>query len=209
VDEISRYFIDTDDMATYSDEYKWKLHINIMRYVVAAHCYKGVVTTIGPDYDGVALWMPPGINMDDTLTLLRSGMWRLYYQLSSEGRTRFFNEFMPLLHDTKQDILGHRDDDSYYLVYLGTKPSARGKGYAKKLIQHMTSVADQEGCATYLESSASSNVAYYQKFGFVEKKVIECTRGPKKLPLHIMVREPQIVKLGRKDEEASVPIKAV
>lgn len=82
--------------------------------------------------------MPPGKNMDDLWTILRSGMWRLWYKLSSEGKTRFYNEFLPLLHHTKHDVMGDRDDDSYYLVYLGSKPSARGKGYAKKLIEHMT-----------------------------------------------------------------------
>ena len=56
VDEIARYFIDTDDMADYSDEYKWELHCNIMRYMTAAHCYKGIVTAAGPNYDAVALW---------------------------------------------------------------------------------------------------------------------------------------------------------
>ena len=56
VDEVARYFIDTDDMASYSEEYKWKLHCDILRYITAAHCYKGIVTTIGPDYDAVALW---------------------------------------------------------------------------------------------------------------------------------------------------------
>jgi ribosomal protein S18 acetylase RimI-like enzyme len=76
--------------------------------------------------------------MDDWWTILRSGMWRLYYKLSSEGRKRFYKEFLPLLHHTKEDILGARDSDSYYLVYLGSKPSARGKGYAKKLVEHMT-----------------------------------------------------------------------
>lgn len=55
-DEVARYFIDTDDMASYSAEYKWKLHVDILRYVTAAHCYKGIVTTIGPNYDAVALW---------------------------------------------------------------------------------------------------------------------------------------------------------
>jgi GNAT superfamily N-acetyltransferase len=163
IDEVARYFIDTDDMAAYSEEYKWKMHCDILRYVTAAHCYKGIVTTIGPDYDAVALWwvisphtfishvnyekkrgvddryrMPPGKNMDDIWTILRSGMWRLWYKLSSEGKTRFYNEFLPLLHHTKHDVMGARDDDSYYLVYLGSKPSARGKGYAKKLIEHMT-----------------------------------------------------------------------
>jgi hypothetical protein len=82
--------------------------------------------------------MPPGKNMDDWWTILRSGMWRLLYKLSSEGKTRFYQEFLPLLHDTKHQVMGARDDDSYYLVYLGSKKSARGKGYAKKLIEHMT-----------------------------------------------------------------------
>jgi GNAT superfamily N-acetyltransferase len=81
--------------------------------------------------------MPPGKNMDDFWTILRSGMWRLWYKLSREGKTRFYDEFLPLLHHAKHDVMGERDNDSYYLVYLGSKPSARGKGYAKKLIEHM------------------------------------------------------------------------
>jgi ribosomal protein S18 acetylase RimI-like enzyme len=80
--------------------------------------------------------MPPGKNMDDILTILRSGLWRLYYKLSREGKRRFYSEFLPLLHKTKHEVMGDRDDQSYYLVYLGTKPSARGKGYARKLIEH-------------------------------------------------------------------------
>ncbi len=76
--------------------------------------------------------------MDDWWTILRSGMWRLFYKLSREGKARFYAEFLPLLHDTKAEVLGERDDNSYYLVYLGTKASARGKGYGRKLIEHGT-----------------------------------------------------------------------
>ncbi|KAH7411031.1 hypothetical protein BKA64DRAFT_371994 [Cadophora sp. MPI-SDFR-AT-0126] len=191
VDEVARYFIDTDDMATYSEEYKYKMHCDILRYITAAHCYKGIVTTIGPNYDAVALWMPPGKNMDDLWTILRSGMWRLWYKLSSEGKKRFYNEFLPLLHDTKHSVMGDRDDDSYYLVYLGSKPSARGKGYARKLIEHMTATADLEGRATYLESSAMNNLPYYIKYGFEHITDIELKRGAEPIKLHIMVREPQ------------------
>jgi len=191
VDEVARYFIDTPDMEGYSEEYKHKLHCSILRYVTAAHCYNGIVTTIGPDYDAVALWMPPGKNMDDIWTILRSGMWRLWYKLSSEGKKRFYNEFLPLLHETKHKVMGSRDDDSYYLVYLGSKPSARGKGYARKLIEHMTERADAEGRATYLESSAESNLGYYVKYGFEQKCDIQLERGEEPVKLHIMVREPQ------------------
>ena len=146
--------------------------------------------------------------MDDLWTIIRSGMWRLWYKLSSEGKTRFYNEFLPLLHDTKHEVMGERDNDSYYLVYLGSKPSARGKGYARKLIEHMTAKADLEGRATYLESSAETNIGYYKKHHFSEKKVIALERGPKPVKMHIMVREPQSVAESSKVKE-TVKIRAL
>ena len=82
--------------------------------------------------------MPPGENMDHWSTVFRSGMWRLRYQLSPSGRKRFFNEFLPLLHTTKHDVLQGSDDNSWYLVYIGTKPEARGRGYARALIEMVT-----------------------------------------------------------------------
>ncbi|TAQ83132.1 hypothetical protein B7494_g8545 [Chlorociboria aeruginascens] len=200
-DEVAKYFIDTEDLASYSEEYKWKLHCDIIRYITAAHCYNGIVTAIGPDYDGVALWMPPGKNMDDWWTILRSGMWRLNYKLSSEGRARFYNEFLPLLHNVKRDTMGDRDDDSYYLVYIGCKPSARGKGYARKLIEHMTSKADAENRATYLESSADRNVPIYTRLGFEFKRDVHLVRAEPQVKLSIMVREPKPVAKGRLSKE--------
>jgi len=107
------------------------------------------------------------------------------------------------------DVLGHRENDTYYLVYLGSKPSARGKGYAKKLIEHMTTQADLEGRATYLESSAEVNITYYKRHHFVEKTVIALERGPKPIKMHIMVREPQSVAECSKLKEQTVKIRAI
>lgn len=64
-------------------------------------------------------------------------MLKLYFQLPSEGRKRYYKEMLPLLHKTKAEVLGARDAESYYLVYIGTKPNVRGRGYATKLIRHM------------------------------------------------------------------------
>ena len=55
VDNVARYFIDTPD-SKLSEEKKWQLHVKNLEYVVAAHCYSGMVTTIGPNHDAVALW---------------------------------------------------------------------------------------------------------------------------------------------------------
>lgn len=55
-DDVARYFIDTPDRSHWSEADKWQLHLTIMEYVVLAHCLKGLVTTIGPNYACVALW---------------------------------------------------------------------------------------------------------------------------------------------------------
>ena len=82
--------------------------------------------------------MPPNKNMDDFCTMLWSGMFGLNWKLPKEGKKRFFDEFLPLLHDTKHHVLGKHDANSWYLVYIGTKPGSRGKGYAKCLIDYTT-----------------------------------------------------------------------
>jgi hypothetical protein len=55
-DEVAMYFIETDEAKHWTREEKWELHLSIMEYIVHAHILKGLVTTIGPNYDGVALW---------------------------------------------------------------------------------------------------------------------------------------------------------
>lgn len=99
--------------------------------------------------------MPPGCNMDDTLTCFRSGMWRLQYgcKLSAEGHKRYFSEFVPLLHDTKHEVLGSREDDSWYLVYIGTKPESRGKGFARSLIESISQKVNTNTTILFLASS--------------------------------------------------------
>lgn len=193
-DDVARYFLDTDDMGNYSEEIKWKLHCYIIRCMTAAHIYKGVVTTIGKNYDAVALWMPPGGDMDDWITFFRAGIWKLHWKLSSEGKKRFFKEFLPILSSTMHNVMkkrGEAIDDCYYLVYLGTKPGSRGKGYGRKLIEHMTVLADREMKCTYLESSAAANLSFYTKLGFVEEADIVLNRGPTPVVLGVMVRPPK------------------
>jgi GNAT superfamily N-acetyltransferase len=140
--------------------------------------------------------MPPKSVDNGWLTMFRSGMWRLLYKLSSEAQRRYYQELLPLLHDTKAEVMGPRDDDCYYLVYIGTKPSGQRRGYARKLIEHMAARADGEGRAMYLESSSEKNNAYYAKFGFVVVKDVSmgspsAETGTTPVRMSIMVREPQ------------------
>ncbi|KAF9739373.1 hypothetical protein PMIN03_001797 [Paraphaeosphaeria minitans] len=209
-DEVVRYPVDTPDRVHWTKQEKWDLHVEMLEYVTYAHILKGLVTTVG-DFEAVALWhvtpyptpflslathtvaytrrMPPGSNMDDHLTMFKSGMWRLNYRLSAEGKRRFYNEFLPLLHDTKLGTLGGRDADSWYLVYIGTSLRGRGKGNASKLIRHVTSQADRDGVPVYLESSNEKNPPIYRRFGFETVRTVYLHRAEKNVELDIMVRE--------------------
>ena len=55
-DDVSMYFIETDDTKKWSEKKKWDRHLGIMKCLVDAHCIKGLVTTVGPNYGCVALW---------------------------------------------------------------------------------------------------------------------------------------------------------
>lgn len=169
------------------------LDLKIFEYIIYAHLLKGLVLTIG-DFEGIACWMPPNQNMDDWMTILKSGMWRLYYQLGKESKKRYFEEFLPKLHDAKAEVMGDRDETSWYLIYIGTLPSARGKGYSRKLIEYVTDLADKSNQACYLESSTKYNIPIYNRFGFVEKTTVTLDRSKEPVTLHCMIREPKIIK---------------
>uniref|UniRef100_A0A060TDB2 ARAD1D42020p n=1 Tax=Blastobotrys adeninivorans TaxID=409370 RepID=A0A060TDB2_BLAAD len=185
-DPVSKYFSWCDG---FSEEKAKQLDQLIYESIVYSHLLNGLVLVAG-DFDGIACWMPPGKNMDDWWTILRSGAWRLNFKLGKEGKTRYFTEFLPLLHDTKHEVLGEFDDKSWYLVYVGCRASARGKGYGSALIRYVTDMADQEGLPCYLEATGAANSGLYKKLGFDHRKTIELKRAAEPIPLGIMVREP-------------------
>jgi hypothetical protein len=55
-DHTTDYFVNTPDRADWTEKQKWDLHVNMMEYITYAHCLKGLVTTVGPNYGAVALW---------------------------------------------------------------------------------------------------------------------------------------------------------
>ena len=40
--------------------------------------------------------------------------------------------------NVRSEVLGEREAVSWYLVYLGTRPESRGRGYARKLVEYVT-----------------------------------------------------------------------
>lgn len=204
-DQVSKYFSWCDGFAEKTAK---ELDQLIYESIVYSHLLNGIVLVAG-DFEGISCWMPPGQNMDDWWTLLRSGAWKLNFKLGKEGKARYFKEFLPLLHDTKAECMKERDNESWYLVYVGTVPSARGKGYGKQLIKYVTEIADKEGRASYLEATSPSNAGLYKKLGFELAKTIYLRRAENPIPLDIMVREPQSQQQPTASDEMKKPATTV
>lgn len=152
-DPYARYLVAHDHPSpTSTPESLWSLHLALTTSFVTAHCLSGLATTIGPSSDCVALWylppkeecilssmlkesrLPPKTTLCHPLTLLRSGLWSIRFRMPGESRRRYFSEIGPLLRRTKREVLGEREREAWYLVYLGTRPESRGRGWAGRLV---------------------------------------------------------------------------
>ncbi len=76
-----------------------------------------------------------------------------------------------------------------FLGTIGTTPRMQRRGLARSVIEPVLAVADANGLAAFLETSAESNVVFYGRFGFevIGHRVIE-GGGP---DVWAMLREPQ------------------
>ena len=76
---------------------------------------------------------------------------------------------------------------NWYLQFLGTLPSARGRGLASALISEVTSRCDAEGIGAHLESSDPANVPLYERHGFAVIAEVAIEGGP---TVPVMWRDP-------------------
>jgi len=190
-DHVMRYFVDTPDAASDSEEKKLRRLRKVLELTTAFHIECGVVTTVGSDYDSVALWLPPCEDTEFRFAFFKA-FWKLNFILTREGRRRFFNEFTPLLVTAKNEVLGEHEPNAWYLVYLATKPGSQGRGYGRMLVEQMVTEADKQGQHLYLESSNEANLRFYGKMGFIKAKEVYLERDKERIGLDILVRDPKV-----------------
>jgi ribosomal protein S18 acetylase RimI-like enzyme len=76
----------------------------------------------------------------------------------------------------------------WYLVWLGTDPSAQGNGLASAVLRPVLEHCDTDGVAAYVESSKERNITFYARHGFRVIRELRLPRGPTVWP---MWREPR------------------
>lgn len=176
---------DNDDVAKFVSRHlehdpvkRREVDLQLYEAYVVSHMMKGIVFGIKGEnheqsetFETVSLWVKPDSgSLDDYLTLIRSGFAKLAWNTGSEGRRRVFCILFGVLHDECHKIMEidpQGESNMWTLVYLGSAPSARGKGNVRKMFEHIFKhYIDPTDGITYLESSSVANFPIYEKFGF-------------------------------------------
>lgn len=150
------------------------------------HIDKGICIGVGESAEGfetVAIWSSPTSyekGLETFPDFMEAGFDKFWHLAGKEGRDKVFKGLLPLLDEVSERIMTKdsrfHNKGAYTLVYLGSLASARGKGNVRAMFHFMfknfIDQPDQENIA-YLESSASSNIGIYNRFGFhVYEKIV-------------------------------------
>lgn len=161
-----------------SQEERDRVELALYEAYLNQHMTKGYCFGINETPSGfetVAVWSHPDsidMGLESFAHLMESGYDKVWAILGKEGREKVFYGMLPLLHDSCVRILSNdsrfKHKNLFTLVYLGSLPSAQGKGNVRKMFSYVFDkyVDVTENSICYLESSSPSNIPIYNRFGF-------------------------------------------
>jgi GNAT superfamily N-acetyltransferase len=128
------------------------------------------------DYQGAALWLPPGVESDDAA---------VEAVLQSTVRPETRDDLYAMLEQMGQF---HPIEPHWYLPLIGVDPAAQGRGYGALLMKGILDQCDAQALPAYLEATSPRNVPLYQRHGFEVVGTIQIGTSP---PLVPMYRKPR------------------
>ena len=121
----------------------------------AGHSIDGGTCLVTPAFEGAAMWVAPGAEIDE--------------EAAGESYAKIFSpEFLPKLGEVLAAMESYHphDDNCWYLPLIGVDPGHQNKGMGAALMKYMTDKLDREGGMAYLESTNAKNISLYLRHGF-------------------------------------------
>lgn len=138
----------------------------------AGHSIDGDTCLVTPAFEGAAMWVAPGIEIDE--------------EAVGEFFAKTFSpEFLPRVSQMLEamDSYHPHDDNCWYLPLIGVDPGHQNKGVGAALMKNMTEKLDREGGMAYLESSNQKNISLYLRHGFEVMGEIQIEDSPIVTPM--------------------------
>jgi ribosomal protein S18 acetylase RimI-like enzyme len=131
----------------------------------------GEAYATSPDFEGVAVWLPPEAAEVSIRRMLRVGVFWLPIRVGMRFFTRFWS-FQRHVSTLRRRRVAFRH---WYLQVIGVKPEQHGRGRGSSLIRTMLRRLDAENVPCCLDTETGKNKAIYEHFGF---KVLEASTVP-------------------------------
>jgi GNAT superfamily N-acetyltransferase len=158
-------------------------------------------TVYGIDLGGrlvaVAIWHPPHVKPRSSPATIRmagdllgearvlaQGLPHLLSVVARHGR-----DVTRLLRARGEAVRAASAGPSWHLAFLATDPEHRGRGSARRLLEHVLTRADADGLTAWLETTDPVNPPIYERFGF--RNVAHIDEAAWLPGLWVMRREPQ------------------
>jgi len=144
----------------------------LTRFPVLARAFGGGAFTEGTarhvgDYAGVALWLPPGCEVDEAA---------IGASLPAGRESEFVAVFEAL-------ACYHPQEPHWYLPLIGVDPARHRKGYGAALLQDTLRRCDRDHVAAYFESTNPANITLCQRYGFELRGTIQVGSAPPVFPM--------------------------
>ena len=130
---------------------------------------------------GAALWLGPGEELSEAFWEARGADFATAVEGDVE-RLGALGQEMGARHPSVEH---------WYLLAIGCRPAAQGRGVGSALLEHTLAHVDEGGHAAYLEATTPRSRALYERFGFVVTAEFSAADSP---PLWGMWREPRSVR---------------
>ena len=150
---------------------QYLLHIPRLFHALGEGSFKAGAVHRLPDGAGVAMWFPPGVNIDSAPVeaIIADSVAR---DIQSDVREVFekTEHYRP-------------PEPHWYLSLIGVEALHRNKGFGAALLAHGLHQCDRERRAAYLWSSNMQNTSLYRRHGFEVVAEIQVGSSPPIFPM--------------------------
>jgi ribosomal protein S18 acetylase RimI-like enzyme len=138
------------------------------KFVISYGVKYGMVLATSGNFEGVAVWLPPGRKDFSVPKSINAGVislagiegWNFKKRLQFFKRFRGYGNYSAQLHERYGSF------PDWHLLEIGIANKYRGKGFASKLLRPVLDELDKKALHCYLETHNPANLEIYRHFGF-------------------------------------------
>jgi ribosomal protein S18 acetylase RimI-like enzyme len=160
----------------YPDAHTYYLHYPSFVRAFSGRAFETGGAFVTEGYEGVALWLPPGVHPDE------EALAAITEESVPPERLEGLSQLLEL------QSMTHPTEPHWYLPMIGVDPLHQGKGIGSQLLREGLSVCDQAGLPAYLEATNEGSGALYLRHGFEVMAELQVSGSP---PVWPMWRRPR------------------